>query len=133
MRIQPYMIYDQNLDMILPVHFTATVGNSRSTSQSRFLIHPSVSCSSLLYIANHTYNGLQTALVDTDRTTRVNNQEESSLKNHRLSDQPVKFYFTKMSVASSSSSVRSLLGSRSQALASIRCARAQIQRIDGKS
>ena len=66
MRIQPYTIYDLDLDMILPVRFTATVGNSRSTSLSRFLIHPSVSCSSLLYTTNHTYNGLQTALVDTD-------------------------------------------------------------------
>ena len=66
MRTKPYVIYELDFNMVLPVHFTATVGNSRSTSLSRFLIHPSVSCSSLLYTTNHTYNGLQTALVDTD-------------------------------------------------------------------
>lgn len=63
MRTKPYVIYELDLNMVLPVHFTATVGNSRS----RFLIHPSVSCSSLLYTTNHTYNGLQSAQVDTDQ------------------------------------------------------------------
>jgi len=28
-RIQPYMVYELDLNLILPVHFTATVGNSR--------------------------------------------------------------------------------------------------------
>jgi hypothetical protein len=40
--------------------------------------------------------------------------------------------FFKMSVASSSSSVRNLLGSRSQTLASIRCARTKVQRAEGE-
>ena len=40
-------------------------------------------------------------------------------------------FFTKMSAASSSSSVRTLLGSRSQTLASFRCARTKTQRLEG--
>jgi len=41
--------------------------------------------------------------------------------------------FLPMSAASSSSSVRTLLGSRSQTLASFRCARTKLQRVEGGS